>query len=269
MIRIGSWFAAWIVILFSGTTWAGGVAIRIEGKGFRASDADIGAVCRSAAGRLTDGWKRVPDVRVVVVKGEHGPFTAFKKNDRGESVVRLDTGGTYWSQYAYQFAHELCHVLCGCDNDYRGNLWFEETLCETASMYCMRRMSEEWRTKAPYPNWTGYAPKLGDYVRDVIRKHDLYPELVKSGLPMFYQKHRARIEAEPCDRAINGAMAVVLLNLFECDPQQWEAIRWLNSSPSPKGESFRAYLKKWHDAAPEAHREFIAGIADLYGVGWR
>lgn len=247
---------------------AEGVSIRVDNQGFGASAADIGAVCRSAAASLTGGWKKPPGARVLVVKGEHGPFTAFRKNDRGESVVKLDTGKTYWSQYAYQFAHELCHVLCKCEDDYRGNLWFEETLCETASMVCMRRMSEQWRTEAPYPNWKGYAPSLAGYVRDVIRGRELYPDLVKSGLPAFYQKHRTRIEAEPCDRAINGAMAIVLLNLFESDPRQWEAIRWLNSSPSPKGESFQAYLKKWHDAAPGPHQGFIAGIAEMYGVGW-
>jgi len=257
-----------VLALSSGLVRAEGVSIRVDNRGFGASEADIGAVCRSAAERMTDGWKQPLDVNVVVVKGEHGPFTAFRKNDRGESVVKLDTGKTFWSQYAYQFSHELCHVLCKCDNDYQGNLWFEETLCETASMYCMRRMGEQWRTKAPYPNWKGYAPSLEGYVADVIRKRALYPELVKLGMPAFYQNHRKRLESEPCDRAINGAMAIVLLNLFESDPKQWEAIRWINSAPSPKGESFQAYLEKWHDAAPEVHRGFIAGIADLYGVDW-
>ena len=61
-------------------------------------------------------------------------------------------------------------------------------------------------------------------------------------------------------------MAVVLLGFFESDPGQWEAIRWLNSSPSPQGESFRDYLKKWRDAVPETHRAFVEGIAGLYGV---
>lgn len=261
-------FVLILLLVLPALALAEGVSIRVEPGAFNCAEADIRAVCRSAVERFTDGWKQVPDARVLVVKGDGGPFVAFRKNNKGESVVRLDTDNNLWSQFAYQFAHELCHVLCKCENDYRGNLWFEETLCETASMYCMRRMGEQWRTKAPYSNWKGYAPSLEGYVRDVIRKRALYPELVKLGMPAFYQKHRKRIEAEPCDRAINGAMAVVLLNLFESDPKQWEAIRWLNSAPSPKGENLQQYLKKWHDAASEAHRGFIAGIADLYGVEW-
>jgi hypothetical protein len=254
--------------LMLGGARAGGVSIRIDKQGFQASDADIAAVCGSAAECLTRNWKEPLDIKVLVVKGKHGPFTAFKKNARGESVVQLDTGGTYWSQYAYQFSHELCHVLCAGSNDYRGNLWFEETMCETASLYCLRRMSEEWRTKAPYPNWKGYAPKLADYARNVVAKRTFYPKLIKSGLPAFYKEHRARLEAEPCDRSLNGAMAIVLLTLFERDPSQWEAIRWLNPSPSPKGETFQSYLKKWHDAAPKEHRAFIAEIANIFGVAW-
>jgi hypothetical protein len=267
-LKIRSGLLALTLALSAGSLRAEGVSIRVKPEMFRCSDGDIAAVCRSAAGCLTEGWKKQPDAKVLVIKGDGGPFVAFRKNDRGESVVRLDSDDNLWSQVAYQFAHELCHVLCKCEDDYRGNLWFEETLAETASMYCMRRMGEQWRTKAPYPNWKSYAPSLEGYVRNVIRGRELYPELVKLGMPAFYRKHKQRIESEPCDRAINGAMAIVLLNLFESDPKQWEAIRWLNSSPSPKGESFRQYLKKWHDASPEAHRGFIAGVADLYGVGW-
>jgi hypothetical protein len=96
----------------SASGWSEGVSIRVDASGFGASPADIGKVCQSAADELTAGWKVQASVKVLVVRGKHGPITAFKKNDRGEWVVRLDTGGTHWSQYAYQFAHELCHVLC-------------------------------------------------------------------------------------------------------------------------------------------------------------
>ena len=129
-----------LVVLLAEPARADGIAIRVEAAGFGASEADIGAVCRSAADCLTACWRQPPEARLVVVKGEHGPITLFARNDQGESVVRLDTGQTYWAQYAYQFSHELCHVLCKCEDDHRGNLWFEETLCETASMYCMRQI---------------------------------------------------------------------------------------------------------------------------------
>jgi hypothetical protein len=58
----------------------------------------------------------------------------------------------------------------------------------------------------------------------------------------------------------------VLLRLFEEKPQRWEAVRWLNNSPSPEGETFPEYLQKWHDAVPDKHRPFVGRIADLYGI---
>ena len=100
-----------------------------------------------------------PDYKIepiVVTRGHSGPITLFHRNDRGEIVVRLDTEKTYWSQYAYQFAHEFCHVLCGFKPGYEGNKWFEETLCETASLYVMRGMSRTWKTSPPYANWKDY-----------------------------------------------------------------------------------------------------------------
>lgn len=247
---------------------AGVVSVRVDADGFGASAADIGAVCGSVAECFTAGWQQAEPVKVLVVHGGPGPLTAFHRNEHGETVVRLDTGGTYWSQYAYQFSHELCHVLSGCEDDFKGNLWFEETLCETASLYCMRRMSEQWRSNPPYPNWRDYAPALADYARDVIASRTLFAELVKAGLPAFHRRHQAQLVAEPCDRELNGTMAVLLLSLFEAEPRHWHAVRWLNPAPSPAGETFPAYLKKWHAAAPAEHREFISRLADLYGIRW-
>ena len=104
-------------------------AYRVEAKGFNASARDIKAVCDSAGREL---WRFFPDYQIepFVVTRRHGsPIVLFQRSSRGEIVMRLDTGSTYWSQYAYQFAHEFCHVLCGFDDDFQGNKWFEETLC--------------------------------------------------------------------------------------------------------------------------------------------
>ena len=96
---------------------------RVETDGFRDSEPDIRAVLDSA-GRQS--WRFFPGYKIepfVVTRGHEGPITLFRRNDRGEIVVRLDTGGQHWSQYAYQFAHEFCHVLCGLRREevYTGN----------------------------------------------------------------------------------------------------------------------------------------------------
>lgn len=65
---------------------------------------------------------------------------------------------------------------------------------------------------------------------------------------------------------LNGAMAVVLLHLFEAEPARWEAIRWLNSTPPHEGDTFATHLQHWHDAVPPKHQPFVQRIAGLFGA---
>jgi len=241
-------------------------AYRIEAEGFKASEADIRAVCDSAGRELWRHFSDYPIEPMVVTRGHNDPTVLFRRNDRGEIVMRLNTGGTYWCQYAYQFAHEFCHVLCGFDEDYQGNKWFEETLCETASLYAIRAMARAWEKDPPYPNWRDFRDSLRRYADNVIaQRSDVY-EIYEKGLGGFYRAHQKELEANPCLRRLNGAMALVFLRLFEEEPSRWEAVRWLNAAPSKPGETFRAYLQNWHNAVPQRHKAFVEKVARLYSV---
>ena len=154
-------------------------AFRVETEGFEASEPDVRAICSSAGREL---WRLFPDYNLtpfVVTRGRQGPIVLFQRNDRGEIVMRLDTQNTYWCQYAYQFSHEFCHILCGYDEDFAGNKWFEETLCETASLFCMRAMSRSWENDPPYPHWKDYRHALRSYTDDVIAQRKLILESTK------------------------------------------------------------------------------------------
>lgn len=49
-----------------------------------------------------------------------------------------------WSQAAFQFAHELCHYCI--PDDVPGNLrWLEESICQTASVFFLRRLTQFWK----------------------------------------------------------------------------------------------------------------------------
>ncbi len=242
------------------------VRFLVDPTGFNDGRADIEAVCRSAGRQIWRHVEGTDGLVIEVAKGNDGPITFFKRGENGEFRVRLDTGGQAWSQYAYQFSHEVCHVLAGGSDDDAGNLWFEETLCETASLYSLRRMSEEWRSDAPYGNWRSYAPSLGDYAANVIRGRDDFLVIARVGLPAYYRKHADYLREHPTDRDKNGAMAVVLLAMFEREPERWGAVRWLNPTPSPEGETFAEYLTKWRNAVPEKHTAFVEQVAELYGV---
>jgi hypothetical protein len=239
---------------------------RIDPREFESSEADIRAVCDSAGREL---WRHFPDYTIepfVVVRGKQGPITLYKRNDAREIVLKLDTGNTFWSQYAYQFAHEFCHVLCGYRDDDQGTQWFEETLCETASLYVLRAMAKSWKTAPPYSNWKDYRDSLREYADDVISKRKHLSEIHEKGLPAFRVAHADELRKNPNTRELNGAMAVVLLHYFEEDPSRWEAVRWINAEPSPAGDTFEKFMARWHAAAPEKQRANIAAIGKLFGV---
>jgi hypothetical protein len=237
--------------------------VRVVPQGFDTSERDIKAVLASTTREL---WKHFPDHKlepIVVVRGQKGPITLYERNARGEIIVKLDTHRTYWSQYAYQWAHELCHVLTGFRNDGGENKWFEESLCELASLYAMRRMSESWEHDPPYPHWKDYRHSLKDYVDKIINSRE---KLTAKDLARYYQKHRETLRKSATERALNGTIALALLPLFEKEPGHWEAIRYLNVTPAKKDLSLKDYFAKWHKDAPEKHQPFILEISRIFGV---
>ena len=236
---------------------------RIEADGFKASREDIQAVLDSAGREL---WRHFPGYRIepfVVLRGHEGPTVLYGRNPQGEIVVKLDTEGTSWCQYAYQFSYLFAEILCGFDEKSVGNKWFETSICDAASLFALEQMSRSWERDPPYPNWKEYRHALADYVQSAMgRQRKFEPQ----GLKEFYEKHRQELARGTDTRPLSQAVAVVLLKLFEEQPEHWEAVRWLNSSPSPAGEPFGKYLQRWYDAVPQKHQPLVRKIGDLFGV---
>lgn len=239
-------------------------ALRISDDGWGdARISDLRAVLNSAASIL---WSYFPDRKIepIYVNRTHtGPMVHFERNYLKEIVMDLDSEGMLWCQYSYQFGHEFCHILSGFDKDSTANLWFEEVLCETASLFTLRHMADQWRVTPPFRNWKPYASALEDYADKVIKEREKIPP---GQLPAFYRKHATDLRANPTRRELNGAMSLVFLEMFEQSPSSWEAVTWLNSRPSARDETFPFYLNKWLQAAPPRHQTFIAGIIRAFDV---
>jgi hypothetical protein len=243
------------------------LSIRVVPGGWgEAETGDIQKVLLSAAGEL---WKHFPRRKlapIVVKHGSDGPIVLFRKNAAGEYLVRLDIEGRYWCQFAYQFAHEFCHILTNYSKrDGRENLWFEESLCEMASMYAVTAMSETWRTSPPYPNWRGYARSLADYAKKLSRKKG--PTLAPGQtLADWLRANLPELRRDPHLRGKNRLVAMQLLPLFEAEPQRWEAVGYLNQRPTqPKG-SLESYLANWLREVPQRHKPFVGRVIKLLGV---
>ena len=104
---------------------------------------------------------------------------------------------------------------------------------------------------------------MSRYANDLIEKND---DVGRQRLTALYREHRQRLRVAPKHADVYAKLAVVLLKELEEDPRRWEAIRWLNSSPSPEGQTFREYLSNWRQATPERHRPFVDEIAGWFEI---
>jgi len=224
--------------------------------------ANVGKVLESAADQL---WAHFPDrtLAPILVEPNGGPIVLYGRGPDGEYRVRLATGQTYWCQYAFQFAHEFCHILCNYREGGKENKWFEESICETASLFALRGMAETWRSDPPYPNWRDYSSALAKYAEQRLQKHKLP---AGTTLAAWYRQHAEELCKEPCIREKNGVVAGVLLPLFEEHPEHWEAVGYLNAEALDGPRSFREYLQDWHRNVPKKHKAFVRRIAGLFDI---
>ena len=224
--------------------------------------ADIKKVCESTGGTITAQLTDDGFAPILVQRGNSGPITLYKRGAGNEHIVKLDTGSKAWAQCAFQFAHEFCHIVCNYRDARNPQKWFEETLCECASLYALRRMAVEWKTNAPYSNWKSYSASLASYSDDRINKYAGR----RQSLAQFYTASRTELEKTATNRELNTYIAVKLLPHFEKNPKAWQALRYLNLGPVSENTSFQTYLTGWHARVPKEHQLFIRQIATEFGV---
>ncbi len=198
----------------------------------------------------------------------NSPITEYRRGLKGEIVVRLNARGTYWAQYAYQFAHELGHIICHYERvrtDRNPNQWFEEALCETASMFVLQQMAIAWSNSPPYGNWRDFAPKLAEYAADLEHASD---RQLDAGVmfAQWYHQHEAELRGHATLRHLNGLVACHLLPLFAKRPEHWAAVSFLNGHDGYTSLSFAEYLKGWYARVPRRHKAFVEDIAGRFAV---
>ena len=252
-----------ISILFTVTAWAvqkplPQIIIKPNIWG-GASTRDIQKILNSAARQL---WPYAHQSKLAPIKIERsrtGPIVLYRRGENGEYLMRLDSEKTYWSQYAFQFAHELGHIICGYKKGDQSNLWFEETLCETASLFALRGMTKEWKKKPPYPNWKLYGEEFAKYAQKRIKK---YPWPKNKSLGDWFKERKDTLVKEPANRGRNVRLASKLLPLFEEEPLGWGACAFINVKKSNNKRSFPKYLKDWKKSCKAIQqKEFVEKIA--------
>ena len=204
--------------------------------------ATIRAVLGCAHGVLTSAFGTTPDAPVRVARWDREPRALCHQRPY---EIRLNARDRYWCQYIYQFSHELCHVMTGFDR-YRDHKhkWFEEAVCETASLFVLHRVAKTWE-EVPPPDIFG--------ARDFAANHQIYADNIETGyrripdtpLPEWFAANIPRMEADPYRRDLNGVVAVASLDRFREDPSLWRDCGSLNQWDSGADATFACYLDSW------------------------
>lgn len=236
--------------------------ILVVRDGWKADTSTVKKVLESTAQEL---WKNFPNKKLppIVVYPDKGPITLYSRGPNNEIFVRLDTGGTYWSQYAFQFSHEFCHILCEYDADPHGNNWFEESVCEMAALYSLRRMGETWKTAPPFDHWKSYAPSLTQYADNRIRNTKFAEN---ETLGQWYKKNADVLAKDAFRRELNLKVAAHFLPLVEEKPEYWQAVQFINRAKPRARQSFSEYLSDWHFNCPLEYKPFVKRVAAEFEI---
>lgn len=246
-----------------------GLKLEVQPGGWgNVSKESIETVLYSVADVLMSQVPNKLTVPIVVSHTNRSPVALYERGPAGEYRVHLHASGENWHLYVYEFAHELCHILSNFEENVgadttKYNQWFEETLCETASLFALKNLAASWETSPPAPNWSKEARKLRRFFDHLIAEgHRQLPP--HTPLVAWLHDNEERLRHDPYRRHENEVMANLLLPLFQENPQNWEALRYLNLDPSDARNSLRDYLDNWYKNAPPAHKQFVGGILALF-----
>jgi len=246
------------------------IDIRVQSEGFGASAADINAVLQSAAGEL---WRYCPNLRlpgIDVYRRRDHPQTDLKRTAEGRISIGLTARDNHWAQYSFQFAHEYCHALINYNNNHTEvasharypNLWLEESLCETASLFTLQALSRSWLVAPPYPVWHDYAQWFSAYLEERLRfpAHHLP---AGTRFIVWFRANNSDLRRDGARRDRNTLIAAQLLPIFEKEPQGWGALAFFNPASN---QSLTQLFTDWRSRCPRELQGFVAKLAAVFEV---
>jgi hypothetical protein len=208
---------------------------------------------------------------IVVSPSRSGPVVLYQKGAQHEYQILLAAKGDRWAEYVYEFSHELFHVLA--NYEYHApprqarHQWFEEMLCETVSLYMLKRFSLTWEQSPPKDEWRYYATDLRRFTQRALTE----PHRQLPGNVSFQQSltgARSPISISMCRRASPAFMITLRTGIARhpsriggSSARQWacsisgnrqkENLCW----PSISVRQNRANRRKYRKARPAPQRD--------------
>lgn len=174
------------------------------------------------------------------------PLAHYEKNNNCWEITLSCASGTHWSQIAYQLAHEICHLYCNhslCRE--HKHKWFEESLCECASIAILKKLSEEWDTHEISSYNKNYAESMDSYINDVkdsvAIKFDNSERFIK-----WLNSNISELEQSSTNRELNKVVAVFLFDSILSDSScNWLATTTLNLWNCFDDNDFNSFIDNW------------------------
>jgi hypothetical protein len=203
--------------------------------------------------------------RISVYKDLDSPMVHYQVSKTEEYRIHLTSHDRLWCQYVFQFAHELGHIICSTKTGDASNDWFEEMICEAASLFALQELSRRWSHTPPYPNWASYAAEFQIY-RTIRINESSYPDNFQ--IDSWWKKNQELLTQNSHLRKQNLWMAIQILPIIDKHPKvAWSACHWLNQSKTKQPISFHEYLNHWKSACAELQqKEFVERIQRLFGT---
>ena len=213
--------------------------IEVSGDWGGGSHEDVRAVLDSCAKNLLR-YSPERQLGTILVRPREGvPITLDQKGPHGEHQVLLSARGCLLvpvclSVFARVVPHpkQLRSAEAGPEFVVRG------ALCETSSLFTMRRLAIDWKANPPYPNWRGFAPSFDQYVDALLAPRDrrLPPDRT---LPQWFREHEETLVRQDGLTTDSKLVAVYLLPLSKTSRRVGKQLTWINLGPNDAEITFR------------------------------
>ena len=162
----------------------------------------------------------------------------------GVHRVGISAQQTFWMRYAYEFSHEIGHVLTNWQDleEYRFS-WFNETMCELASLYVISSFAESGLYGFSYEQWMNYLNDIK--VRYTSDRWTNYRIGEDSRTGSWFPRFQSEMERNNLIRELNAAIAFELLPYFVDRPELWQGVAYINQWDTSRNRDFREYLSSW------------------------
>lgn len=169
-------------------------------------------------------------------------------------TIFLTARGNHWSQYVFQFSHEYCHYLINgpLDGKLETSFWFEESICELASMFFLNRATIRWNAyqyvKVPGVPMSSSDRVLNDlkgYVKnnqEYLRNRRNLSSGISIPLASWLEENMHSLSEPVYHRDLYNKIADSLLDLFIDNHDLWRILPYLYRPSLAEYSGFREFI---------------------------